>query len=310
MPPPLLLTGATGFLGQVFKKELSAASPLLTLGRSRQHDICADLSISPPPLASDIGTVLHNAGKAHVVPRTAAEEQEFFQVNHLGTVNLLKGLGQLEQPPRQFVLISTVSVYGREKGEDIAESHPLNGSTPYARSKIQAEAAVQEWCEARGVQWAILRLPLVAGPYPPGNLGAIRRAIARGRYFRIAGNRARKSMVLAEDVARLIPRLEGESGIFNLTDGVHPSFMEIEEAIAFALNKRIPFSLPKGIVEMGGKAGDVITRLGLPFPLTTERLQKMAATLTFSDEKARRELGWTPRPVIPYIRKGGLEAHW
>lgn len=214
----------------------------------------------------------------------------------------------MEQPPRRFVLISTVSVYGREEGESIAESHPLNGATPYAHSKILAEAAVQEWCQAHGADWIILRLPLVAGPHPPGNLGAIRRAIARGRYFRIAGNRARKSMVLAEDVARLIPHLEGKSDIFNLTDGVHPAFVDIEEAIADALGKNIPFSLPKAVVAMAAKGGDVINRLGLPFPLTTGRLNKMAATLTFSDEKARRELGWDPRPVIPYIRAGGLEG--
>ena len=303
-----LLTGATGFLGQVFKEELSAAYPLLTLGRSRRHDICADLSASPPPLAGSIGTVLHNAGKAHVVPRTEAEAQEFFQVNHQGTINLLKALEQLEQPPLQFILISTVSVYGREEGEGITESHTLAGDSPYARSKALAEAAVQEWCEAHGLHWIILRLPLVAGPNPPGNLGAIRRAIARGRYFRIAGNDARKSMVLAEDVARLLPRLEGKSGIFNLTDGVHPSFAEIEEAIAGALGKKMPLSLPKGLLRAAGKGGDVLNRLGLPFPITTGRLRKMTATLTFSDDKARRELGWPPRAVIPYIRNGGLEA--
>lgn len=205
-------------------------------------------------------------------------------------------------------MISTVSVYGREEGEGIPESHPLNDTTPYARSKALAEAAVQEWCEARGVKWIILRLPLVAGPNPPGNLGAIRRAIAKGRYFRIAGNRARKSMVLAEDVARLIPSLEGKSGIFNLTDGIHPTFAEIEAAIAKALGKEIPICLPKGLLAAAGKGGDVLNRLGLSFPLTTARLHKMAATLTFSDVKARRELGWDPRPVIPYIRAGGLEG--
>ena len=220
----------------------------------------------------------------------------------------MSSIDHFPQLPDLFIFISTTTVYGLEKGEFIDESHFTNPTTPYAHSKFLAEKAVRKWCQARGVSWIILRLPLVVGPNPPGNLGAIRRAIARGRYFRIAGNTARKSIVLAEDVAHLIPHLEGESGIFNLTDGVHPSFAEIEAAIAEALNKRIPLSLPKAIVEIAGKAGNVLNHVGLPFPLTTARLHKMTATLTFSDEKARKELGWSPRAVLPYIEAGGLEG--
>lgn len=297
-----LLTGATGFLGQQLLLELG--SETLRLGRSPANHIRCDLSVDIPELPP-VGTVIHNAGKAHSVPKTPSEAEVFFQVNEQGTLHLLKALEA--HPPHQFIFISTVSVYGREEGEDLDESHPLNGDTPYARSKIRAEAAVQSWCEARGVPWVILRLPLIAGPNPPGNLGAIQRAIARGRYFRITGNEARKSMVLAEDVARLIPRLNDKTGIYNLTDGLHPTFADIEDAIAGALNKRIPLSLPPGLVKAIARAGDGIANLGLPFPLTTGRLQKMTATLTFSDEKARRELGWRPRAVISYILAGGLQ---
>lgn len=302
MPDPPLLTGATGFLGQQLLQQLS--SQTLRLGRSPANHIRCNLSTDVPKLPP-VGTVIHNAGKAHSLPKTQAEVDAFFQVNDQGTRHLLQALEA--HPPHQFIFISTVSVYGREEGKDIDESHPLNGATPYARSKIQAEAAVQTWCEARGVSWVILRLPLIAGPNPPGNLGAIQRAIARGRYFRIAGNEARKSMVLAADVARLIPKLTGKTGIYNLTDGIHPAFAEIEDAIAGALGKRIPLSLPKGLVTAIAMAGDGLTGLGLPFPLTTGRLEKMTATLTFSDEKARRELAWRPRAVIPYIRAGGLQ---
>lgn len=296
-----LLTGATGFLGQQLIPELDRET--IRLGRSTSNRIRCDLSVEIPPLPR-VSIVIHNAGKAHVVPKTAAEAEVFFQVNYQGTRHLLQALEV--HPPDQFIFISTVSVYGLEEGEDIDESHPLNGSTPYALSKIQAEAAVRTWCESRCVPWVILRLPLIAGPNPPGNLGAIQRAIAKGRYFRITGNDARKSMVLAEDVARLIPQLQGKTGAYNLTDGIHPTFAEIEEGIAGALGKRIPLRLPESLVKILAKAGNGITGLGLPFPLTTERLQKMTATLTFSDQKARRELGWQPQAVIPYIREGGL----
>lgn len=299
---PFLLTGASGFVGQQLFLALDRET--LRLGRSPANHIRCDLSIDVPELPP-IDTVIHSAGKAHMVPKTPSEADAFFQVNEQGTRHLLQALEA--HPPNQFIFISTVSVYGREEGQNIDESHPLNGATPYARSKIQAEAAVQTWCEARGVPWIILRLPLIAGPNPPGNLGAIQQAIAKGRYFRIAGNGARKSMVLAADVARLLPQLTGKTGIYNLTDGLHPTFAEIEDAIADALNQRITLRLPKGLVTALARAGDGLTGLGLPFPLTTNRLEKMTATLTFSDEKARRELGWRPRAVIAYIRGGGLQ---
>ena len=335
--PTLLLTGAAGFLGRILHAELGAAGPVLTLGRSAGNDLRVDLAKEVPArpipegrddqgfrpdrggLARDrlqrrrpIGREPrlphghHAAGKAHCLPRTAAEAEAFFAVNHRGTLHLLAALERLPAPPRRFVFISTVAVYGRAEGEGIDETHALLGATPYARSKIEAEAAVRTWCEARSVAWFILRLPLVAGPHPPGNLGAMRRAIARGRYFRIAGNRARKSVVLAADVARLIGRLEEQSGAYNLTDGIHPTFAQLEEAIAGALGKRIPLSLPGWLVAGAGKAGDLLTRGGLPFPLTTDRLRKMTGTLTFSDEQARRELGWKPRSVLAFIREGGL----
>ena len=41
--------------------------------------------------------------------------------------------------PKALVFISTVAVYGRDFGELITELHPLNGNTPYAKSKIMAE---------------------------------------------------------------------------------------------------------------------------------------------------------------------------
>lgn len=305
--PQLLLTGANGFLGRTLHNTLQGHFSITTLGRSSRNHIPCDLSKQAFQPNKQFHVVIHNAGRAHSIPRTAKEEESFFQDNVEGTKNLLHSLLTFRPLPFLFIFTSSVSVYGLQEGSLIGEEHPANPQTPYARSKALAEQAVREWCEQHNVNCIFFRLPLIVGPNPPGNLGALRNAIARRKYFRIAGNHARKSMVLAEDVARLIPQLKGKKGTYHLTDGVHPTFAEVEEAIAHALEKNIPFSLPGGLARLMGKLGDGICGLGVPFPLTTERLQKITAPLTFSDEKARRELGWRPRPVIPYIREGGLE---
>jgi nucleoside-diphosphate-sugar epimerase len=124
----------------------------------------------------------------------------------------------------------------------------------------------------------------------------MRTAIQKGRYVRIKGNPARKSIVSAEDVARIIPSLIDKQGIFNLTDGFHPLFSQIEEAIARETGIPVRFSLHIGLLRLVAKIGDYITL----FPLNSARLKKMTSTLTFSDTKARSELGWNPQPALQY----------
>jgi nucleoside-diphosphate-sugar epimerase len=299
----LLLTGASGFLGNIIKKSLPCNFSVSSLGRSTDNKCIVDLVSEIPQFSTSFHLILHAAGKAHTFPKTPAEKQSFFDVNFKGTQNLLRGLESCPTLPRQFVFISTVAVYGLDEGEDIREDAALKGKTPYAKSKIMAEEAVKSWCEKQGVLYVILRLPLVVGENPPGNLGTIHRAVKEGKYFRIKGNKARKSMVLAGDVARLIPRLEGKQGVFNLTDGVHPYFGEIESALEQSTGKRISLSVPLPVMRGVAMVSSLFHRANLRVPLTNATLNKMLSSLTFNDEKARQELGWQPKPVVPWIMR-------
>lgn len=293
----ILLTGASGFLGQIIQQQLAKEYAISTLGRGKGNTISCDLGKETPSIPETFQMVIHVAGKAHMVPKTEEEKQDFFRINHQGTVHLLKALDAAPALPQQLVFISTVAVYGLDQGEEIREETPLNGQTPYAYSKILAEKAIEEWATDRRVPYVILRPPLIVGPGAPGNLGSIRRAIQKGYYFRIQGNEARKSAILASDLARLIPQLSGKSGIYNLTDGYHPHFSEIEDAIAQSLQTRIKIRLPFSWVKALARLGDHLSF----FPLNSARLEKMTATLTFSDEKARRDLAWNPKPVLDFL---------
>lgn len=298
-----LLTGNSGFLGKAISSYLSK-NGFEVEGMSRSNaDRMIDLSKQVPGFETSYDMVIHCAGKAHVVPKTATEKQLFFDINYKGTLHLLQGLEKSPKLPQSFIFISTIAVYGKEEGIEIGENHPLNGTSPYAKSKIQAEEAVKDWCEKHGINFVILRLPLIAGENPPGNLGAIRKAIQKGFYFKIKSNLAKKSIVLATDVAALIPSLFGKKGIYNLTDGIHPTFQAIEIAIEKATGKKVLIILPYWLVSLLAKMGDILSFLKLPSPLNSNKLLKMTASLTFSDEKAREELAWSPNAVIPFIEK-------
>lgn len=290
----LLFTGGTGFLGKNVRGELDSMYQVTTCGITPDDMIKADLAAEVPVLDSGYDIVLHACGKAHVIPKTEAEKQAFFDVNYRGTVNLCKALENAGVPD-DLVFISTVAVYGCESGLLIDETHPLEGTTPYAKSKIMAEEYLTGWCAAHGVTLSILRPSLLAGHDAPGNLGAMVKGIRKGFYFNIAGGKVTKSILMASDIARLLPLLEGKGGIYNVCDTAQPSFGMISESVAAQLCKHRPLSIPYWMGWCMAKVGDL---LGSKAPINTYKLSKMTESLTFSNDKARRELGWEPMDVL------------
>ncbi len=230
-----------------------------------------------------------------------AEEALFFRVNQQGAVNLLAALDRLEEPPDAIVLISSVAVYGREHGMGISESDSLDASDPYGFSKIQAEEAVISWRQPATIK-GIVRLPLVVGKNPPGNLGRMLNAVQKGTYFNVAGGKAVRSLVWIDDIAPFIQRVASKGGIYNLTDGCGTCFAELYEALCDVLCKRKNPSLPRGVALAMAWIGDSVESLtGRKTPFNTYSFSKMTSDLTFSCEKAINDFGWQPTKVIDQI---------
>ena len=290
----LLFTGASGFLGSNVRPLLEGMYGVKTVGLSPKDDYTIDIAKEIPVLRERYDIVLHVAGKAHSVPKTEAERQVFFDVNLQGTKNLCTAL-ERRRVPRAFIFISTVAVYGCAYGENITEDHPLNGDTPYAMSKRLAEEYLQKWCYEHNVILGIIRPSLIAGPNPPGNLGAMIHGIRSGKYLSIAGGQARKSVLMVQDIAKLVPLLAEKGGIYNVCDSHHPTFRELETTICRQLDKKLPFSIPYWAAKCMALVGDC---LGKKAPINSLKLKKITESLTFSNEKAMRELGWKPTRVL------------
>lgn len=290
----ILLTGGNGFLGQEIVNYLKEQkTSFKSIGRSILNNIQCDLSLQIPNFPP-VNKVIHAAGKAHIVPKTEAEKMDFFKVNVQGTRNLLDALED-NSALHTFVFISTVAVYGVIEGLQIDEDYPLMAEDPYGKSKIEAERIIAEWCLKRDIRFYILRLPLIAGANAPGNLGAMVKAIKSNRYLKIGKASAKKSMVLATDIASLISKIDGPSGCYNLTDGYDPSFEELENRIASHFNKKKPFKVPMLLAKCIAIFGDVV---GPKFPINSNKLKKITSTLTFNDSKARANLNWQSSEVL------------
>ncbi len=295
----LLFTGASGFLGANILDRLKKEYDLVTtLGHTPSNDITADLSSDVPELKEYFDIVLHAAGKAHVVPKTPEEEKAFFDINFEGTKNLCRAL-EKSNIPKSFIFISTVAVYGCDAGNLIDESHPLNGTTPYALSKIKAENFLREWCRKNNVVLTILRPSLLAGTNPPGNLGDMIKGIKKGFYVNIGKGEVRKSILMADDIANIIPLTLEKGGIYNVCDTDQPTFGDLSRLIASQLGKRAPISIPGWVAKTLAKIGDIA---GKRFPINSLRLEKLTQSLTFSNKKAVTELGWSPLKVLENLR--------
>lgn len=294
----LLFTGANGFLGRnVIPILMTSGLEVSALSRTAS-DYNTDLSKEIPSITEKYDIVFHAAGKAHSIPETPEEEKIFYDVNFEGTKNLCSALST--NIPRIFIFVSTVAVYGLEAGDNIDETFPLKGETPYAKSKILAEKFLQKWCEENKVKLFILRPSLIAGPNPPGNLGYMINAIKKGHYVNIAGGKAKKSILWVEDFARIIElSLNKDGGIYNVCDNTNPNFFSISNKISNLLGKKSPTNIPKYLAQILAFAGDF---LGNKAPINSTKLSKITNSLSFSNEKIKKELGWNPSNVISKFR--------
>jgi len=293
----LLITGSNGFLGGHLVKDLQSKFKIVTLSR-KNADFCIDLAKNiPTNIPNTIKYVIHAAGKAHIIPKTKEEEQAFFDVNVMGTENLIKGLRNIKI--ENFIFISSVSVYGKDTGIQIDEKTELLGKTPYALSKIQAEKLVTKWCEKQNIKLLILRLPLLAASNPPGNLGDMISAIQKNRYLSINAGKAKRSVLLIKDLSDwlLTQNAMKYEGTYNLTDNYDPTFRELEVIISKQLNKKPPLSIPLFLAKMIGIIGDL---LKLDF-INSLKIKKITKDLTFSSKKAIQNVNWQPKKVTKHF---------
>ncbi len=290
----LLFTGASGFLGTNILPLLKVNYEVDTLALDDKATYNINLVRDDVHLNKRYDIILHAAGKAHVIPKTDAEIKLFYDINFEGTKKVCSALEKFGIP-KSFVFISTVAVYGCDFGDNITEEHSLNGDSPYAKSKIMAEEYLKDWCKIHNVILTILRPSLLAGKNAPGNLGAMVRGIKTGRYLSIAGGKAHKSVMMVDDIANLIPLVAEKGGIFNVCDSHHPTFRELELIIASQLNKKPPRTIPMWIAKCLAFCGNI---LGTKAPINSFKLKKITESLTFSNAKAVKELGWTPINVI------------
>ena len=285
-------------LGTGFIEKLEAEGCEVILSDDKELASAQDLSLYSG-FQSDI--VFHTAEKSPYTDRQNDSDDDSFDFNVQVTKKLCAAIDQWAVKPKAFFYMSTVSVYGVHEGLMINENHPLNGTSPYAKSKIEAEDFLIDWAYQHKIILSILRLPsFIASEHSKGLLGTMINAMKAGKYLRIGAGEAQKSVIWAEDLASLVCKIPLIEGRYNLTDGRHPSTKELEDVIRVSSGIRKISKVPFWIAKAFALIGDA---LGNRASLNSSKLIEITAPLTFDDHKARKVFGWKSSDVLMKLAK-------
>jgi UDP-glucose 4-epimerase len=250
----ILVTGATGFIGQRLVIKLKAKEEKLKiLSRSHHSEfntVVCDLQreVIPDDTLDGVDTVFHLAGYAHDLRDASELEGLYRKVNVDATVRLAELA--VRAGMSRFIFVSSVKA-GDGAGID---------GTPegiYGETKREAELRLLEITQQSNMHVAIVRPVLVYGPGVKGNLQLMRSGIEKGWFPPLPETGNRRSMIHVDDLVQALllvaedSRANGE--ILIATDGIPHSSREIYEAMCQVAGKAVPgWSVPKFLFELAG----------------------------------------------------------
>ena len=297
----VLVTGGSGFIGSHLTERLAALGAELTvLQEYTSHNDPGSLKFLPKSVLSGIKLVpgdlrdpdvlkkavrkqdvIFHLGALVSIPYSYANPEEVFQVNALGTLNLL--LEARDSGARKIVIVSTSEVYGTAIYAPIDEKHPLQAQSPYSASKIAAEKLAESFHNTYGLPVAVIRPFNAYGPrqsdraiIPTIIIQALKSkviklgSLAPRRDLNYVGDTVDGFIKTAES-----PRSVGD--VLNIGSGRDVSVGE----------------LARMILSIMGREAKIVTTSSRKRPHKSEVLR-----LLCDNRKARKLIGWKPRTSL------------
>lgn len=246
--------------------------------------------------AADVEVVLHLAAQT-AVTTSVADPRADFEVNALGSLNVLEAARAARRPPL-VVYASTNKVYGamedvavverggryayRDLPQGIDEERPLDFHSPYGCSKGAADQYARDYARIYGVPTVVLRQSCIYGPRQFGTEDQgwlahfVLTALAGGGITIYGDGKQVRDVLDVDDLvelfARAIERRDAVAGrVYNVGGGASNtlSLLELIASIERRTGRRVPLSFA------AWRPGD----------------QKVYVS---DVRKAERELGWRP----------------
>jgi len=321
--PTALVTGATGLVGshiverlladgwyvRALARDAARCGPLSQLGVEVVTGDVLDAE-GFATAARGVDVLFHAA--AAITPRGGWEE--FWRVNTGGTWNAVAAAAQAGA---RLLQVSSVGVYGptaryetpQGKTDEDAPLRPLPDGAFYARSKRESEEIALSAHEGGEVWATAVRPSVVYGRRDRQFVPRVARVLRYGFAPVINGGRSTLAIVHAANVAdgavRAATTDAAGGKAYNLANDFDVSVRDFYRLAAEGLGQRVrsvpvPISVARAALAVMGAVGPLILGSRMNVVTASSSLDFVSRDNPFSSDRARRELGWSPK-VTPDI---------
>ena len=274
----IIITGATGFVGQNLLRFLKKDNDLIPLSIRYNQNKKFNLNSS---------VVIHLAGKAHDLKKTS-EDKEYYEANTELTKKLFNQF--LESSSKVFIFMSSVKAAKDVVEGILSEDVIPDPVTVYGKSKLAAEEYILSKEIPKNKRVYILRPCMIHGPNNKGNLNLLFNFVSRGIPYPFGKYENKRSFVSIDNlcfvIKELIENSKIESGIYNISDDISLSTIDLVQMMSEILCKptRI-LKVPKLLIGFIATVGDF-----LPLPINSERLMKLTENYEVSNLKIKNAI--------------------
>ena len=260
-PAPVVLTGASGFVGGHLARTLrTEGAEVRSFDRALLERVAAGEDVTAS--LRDSAGVIHLAARAHVLGDTSASLLDIYRrANRDLTLQLARAAAAAGVP--RFVFVSSIRVNGSASLRPFRADDPPNPDEPYAISKLEAEQGL--WAVARetGIQVVVVRPPLVYGPGVKANFRRLLGLAASGLPLPLASIEGRRSLIGIRNLCDLLRRCLWHPAAAGATllasDGEDIALPSLIRELAAGMGRPArlfpaPVRLVRGLAALAGKA--------------------------------------------------------
>ena len=315
----IFVTGATGFIGETLALQLvRRGDEVVALVRNPEKATVlqkAGCMIVPGDItdAQSIRGGLDGCDAAihcAAIYRIGVPEEEraaMQETNVRGTENVMRIALELQIP--RVVYVSTVASFGNTRGRVVDESYEHDGdyTSFYDETKHQAHLLAKQMIHEKGLPGIIVQPGSVYGPGDPSEVGGIVRKFLDGKMPVKTFPDLGLSFVYRDDVVGgiVLALDKGTVGESYILAGDNLTMGDMWDEAAKATGKKpARFTLPTPLMKAMAPLAPYTYKL-TGFPQNLKEVIKSSDGVTFwaSSDKARRELGYEPRPLGLGVRQ-------